>query len=95
MSTASQKWSVKIAAWQKSGLSLAAWCRENSVSYHSAIHWRRRLTGGNRPELGVFVELAVPPAQPISLECNGVLVHVTKGFDPGLLADVLYVLKEG
>lgn len=94
MSPAAQKWSVKIAAWQNSGLSLAAWCRENSVSYHSANHWRRRLTGINRSDRGVFVELTLPSA-PISLECNGVLVHVSKGFDPVLLADVLSVLKEG
>ena len=94
MSTATQAWSVKIALWQNSGLSLAAWCRENSVSYHSAVHWRRRLTGIIRPDQGMFVELALPPA-PLSLECNGVLVHVTRGFDSTLLADVLAVLKEG
>jgi len=83
-----------IAAWQDSGLSLAAWCRQNSVSYHSATHWRRRLTEIDRPAPGMFVQLSLPPV-PISLECNGVLVHVVRGFEPALLADVLSVLKEG
>lgn len=94
MSTAIQKWSAKIAAWQDSGLSLAAWCRQNAVNYQSATHWRRRLTAIERPAPGMFLELTLPPA-PISLECNGVLVHVSRGFDSALLADVLSVLKEG
>lgn len=84
-----QEWSVKIAAWQRSGLSLAAWCREHSESYYRYLYWRKRLA---TPEIGQFLELSLPAA-PISLECNDVLVHVPKGFDPGLLADILCVLK--
>jgi len=89
MSTLSHEWSAKITAWQQSGMTLAGWCRENSVNYHRFLYWRKRLAA---PEPGRFLELTVPAAQ-ISLECNGVLVHVSKGFDPGLLADILTVLK--
>lgn len=94
MSAVTQKWSAKITAWRHSGLSLAAWCRENSESYQRALYWRRQLSEADRSTSGMFVELALPPA-PISLECNGVLVRVSRGFDPALLADVLSVLKEG
>jgi len=44
------------------------------------------------PDPGRFLELTLPAA-PISLECNGVIVHISKGFDSGLLADILSVLK--
>jgi hypothetical protein len=94
VSAVTQKWSAKIEAWEHSGLSLAAWCRENSESYQRALYWRRRFTQAEKPDSGMFIELSLPPA-PISLECNGVLVHVARGFDPALLADVLSVLKEG
>ena len=90
MSTLSQEWSAKITSWQQSGMTLAGWCRENSENYHRVLYWRKRLAV---PDLGTFLELTVPAA-PISLECNGVLIHVPKGFDSGLLVDLLSVLKE-
>jgi len=70
-------------------MNLAAWCRENSENYHRVLYWRKRLAV-SAP--GKFLELTLPVA-PISLECNGVLVHISKGFDRGLLADILSVLK--
>jgi len=89
MSITTQEWSAKITAWQHSGMTLAGWCRENSENYHRFLYWRKRLTV---PDPGRFLELTVPVA-PISLECNGVLIHISKGFDCGLLADLLSVLK--
>lgn len=88
--TSTQEWSVKITAWQHSGMSVAAWCRENSENYHCFLYWRKRLAT-SAP--GNFLELTLPATAPISLECNGVVVHVPRGFDPGLLADILSVLK--
>ena len=84
-----QEWPAKIAAWQRSGLSLAEWCRENSESYHRFLYWRKRLVP---PDPGRFLELTLPAA-PISLECSGILIHVSKGFDSGLLTEILSVLK--
>ena len=89
MSTLTQEWSAKITAWQQSGMTLAGWCREQTENYHRFLYWRKRLAA---PDPGRFLELTAP-AVPISLECNGVLVHISKGFDPGLLADILSVLK--
>jgi hypothetical protein len=89
MSTLTRQWSAKITAWQQSGMPLAGWCRENSENYHRFLYWRKRLA---TPEPGKFLELTVPAA-PICLECNGILVHISKGFDSGLLVDLLSVLK--
>ena len=88
-------WPVKLADWRRSGLSIAAWCRNNAVSYHTFLYWRKRLDD-RRPDSGTFLQLC-PPAdpEPIALECNGVFVHVTVGFDPGLLRDILALLKGG
>lgn len=92
MSAVTEKWSAKIAAWQRSGLSLAAWCRDNSESYQRALYWRKRLQRSESPAPGGFFELRFPPA-PLCLECNGVVVHLCRGFDPELLGEVLSVLK--
>ena len=86
-------WPAKLADWRRSGLSIAAWCRNNAVSYHTFLYWRKRLDD-RRPDTGTFLQLC-PPAdpEPIALECNGVFVHVPAGFDPGLLRDILALLK--
>lgn len=89
MSIPSQEWSAKITAWQHSGMTLAGWGREHSENYHCFLYSRKRLAVS---DLGSFLELTVPAA-PIALKCNGVLTHVSKGFDFGLLADLMSVLK--
>ena len=45
---------------------------------------------------GSFVELAIGhDRSALCLECNGIYLHVDRGFDPGLLREVLAVLKKG
>lgn len=95
MSEVISEWSAKIADWSRSGQSIAAWCRENTEGYHRFLYWRQRLKEldqSNKP--GKFVELR-PASTPVSLECNGVYVHVTPGFNAGLLEDILMLLKRG
>ncbi len=40
---AREVWAERVEAQQASGLSAAAWCRKEKVSYSSFIYWRRRL----------------------------------------------------
>jgi hypothetical protein len=94
MSAPTSEWTAKIAAWRHSGLSIAVWCRENAEGYHRFLYWRKRLQTPETSASGRFVALRLP-AMPISLECNGVYVHVSAGFDAGLLEDILSLLKRG
>lgn len=95
MSALTPEWTVKIAAWSRSGMSIAAWCRDNDENYYRFLYWRRRLQAPEHSQSGKFVELNLASSSPISLECNGVFVHVSTGFDAGLLTDVLSLLKRG
>jgi|LGVD01.1.fsa_nt_gb hypothetical protein len=87
-----EKWSEKIAAWRESGLSVAAWCRDQAENYHRFLYWRKRLAMPVIQPPGRFVELELA-APPLALSCNGVYVHVASGFDGNLLGEVLTVLK--
>ena len=95
MSHHTPNWPAMLADWRGSGLSIAAWCRNNAVSYHTFLYWRKRLAARSH-DTGTFLQLC-PPAdpEPIALECNGVFVHVSVGFDSGLLKDILVLLKGG
>lgn len=86
-----RQWAEKIAVWQQSGLSIAAWCRQNDENYHRFLYWRRRLQPAAKPG-GHFVELTLEsPA--LALACNGVTLQIERGFDHELLREVLSVLK--
>ncbi|MFA7059400.1 MAG: hypothetical protein WC156_01125 [Pedobacter sp.] len=41
--TSESEWATKITAWRNSGLSIAAWRRENVEGYHRFLYWRQRL----------------------------------------------------
>jgi hypothetical protein len=95
MSSLTQEWTEKLAAWRSSGLSIAAWCRQNNEGYHRFLYWRKRLEGSPPAPAGRFVELTLGPARSaLCLECNGTYLHVERGFDPGLLSDILSLLKQ-
>ncbi|MDT8422087.1 MAG: hypothetical protein RQ754_16790 [Desulfuromonadales bacterium] len=95
MSVPTQQWSEKLAAWRSSGLSIAAWCRQNAEGYHRFLYWRKRLEAHPPKPAGRFVELALGHGRSaLCLECNGIYLHVERGFDPDLLTELLAVLKK-
>lgn len=95
MSVLSQEWTEKLEAWRNSGLSIAAWCRQNDEGYHRFLYWRRRLKPQRLSIPGKFVEFSLGHGgSPLRLECNGIFLHVGPGFDAGLLTEILVVLKQ-
>lgn len=93
MSALMQEWTEKLADWSNSGLSIAAWCRQNDEGYHRFLYWRKRLGTRQPGGTGRFVELRLGQS-PLCLECNGIRIHVERGFDSGLLGDILSLLKK-
>ena len=86
-----QQWAEKITAWRESGLSIAAWCRQNDEGYHRFLYWRKRLEPKTQAS-GRFVELSIETSS-LAVECNGVTLHIERGFDRDLLRQVLAVVK--
>jgi len=88
------EWHDKIAAWQLSGLSMSAWCRSTGESYDRFVYWRNRLRAAAPLPVGKFLPVTCPVST-ITLECRGISVQVTTGFDRYLLRDILSLLNEG
>jgi hypothetical protein len=53
MTATQNNWEDRIHAWEKSGLSQKAYCRQEQLSFSAFYYWRRKLAGNNRR----FVEL--------------------------------------
>lgn len=57
-----QIWQQHITAWQASGLSGMAYCRQESLTYSQFVYWRRKLVAAqtvwDAPEPGGFARVA-------------------------------------
>ncbi len=42
-------WDQTLSDWQASGLSGAAFCKEQSLSYHRFVYWRGKLQSRGQP----------------------------------------------
>jgi len=78
-------WSEHVAAWQRSGLSQGAYCRQQSLSQSSLSYWRKRLGVMNNGEDASFVTIVPVPllasAQAdMATAPELLLVHVGDGF---------------
>ena len=87
-------WSARLSAWHISGKSGLAWCRDNAISYDQFKYWQKKLRNPvQHGKSGQFVPLKIA-STPLRIECNGVYLHVSPGFDPVLLREVVSVLRE-
>ena len=97
-------WQGQIANWERSGLSQAAYCRENKLSDGSFSEWRRKLSNPSLSNSGEpasqlsaataesrFVELSPTPAM-LRIQCGKFTIEVAPGFDAIHLRRVVEVL---
>ena len=98
-SEAEQRWREIVERQRAGGSTVAAFCRDNGVAISSFFAWKRKLRGRDGGPPAAFVEAAVvgtPPAPRASIEVrlrNGRRVRLGRGFDPGLLAEVVVALE--
>jgi transposase len=100
-------WRRRIAAWQKSGLTVRAFCRAHFLSEASFHSWKRtvarrdqeqgsRRGPNNEPAAFVPVQMMGLGSSAAAIEIvvgAGRLLRVSPGFDRQTLIDVLAVLE--
>lgn len=83
-------WSARVARLERSGLSIAAFAREEGLNPVTLGNWRRKLRGG-APQ---FVELLGGPSRGFDVELRGGhRVHVPEAFSAEALARLVAVLE--
>ena len=88
-------WAKCISQFQASGMSMAAWCRENNIKVHQLRYHLYKETGKKNTAKARWLPLL--PDQP---EISGLLIkvgpasiEVRPGFDPNLLRTVVRTLS--
>lgn len=85
MSSKRAVWAERVESWQRSGLSVAAFCRAEGLNHPQFVYWQRALgaTKALRAKTPMLVPVRVD-AMPVSaLELalpNGVRLRVPPGF---------------
>lgn len=86
------EWEEKIQQQRKSGLSIERWCRENQTVVCQFHYWKARLFP--KIDRSSFIELPDTKDVGISVEYDGVHIHLDKNFDASTLKRCLAVMKE-
>ncbi|GGG20444.1 MULTISPECIES: IS66 family insertion sequence element accessory protein TnpA [Paenibacillus] len=96
-----QEWVVRIAEYQTSGLTMAAWCQTHSLTKEKLKYWIRKAkpnaTSHPLPHSPRFVSLTT--TKDIECSSSSLVVHIGRakielreGFNPQLLREVVQAL---
>ena len=93
------EWEKKINLFDKSGLSMRKWCKENGEVYSTFRHWKNVIHEKREPKSEKRTWLPIQSLEDkidsnsIVVKHNEYVVEVTQGFNKELFADVLRVLR--
>jgi hypothetical protein len=92
------QWQDKVREWEGSGKSARVWGQENNIPVNTLFGWRKRLkksTANSVRAKSGFIELkdSVPSDPGITLEYNGVNIHLRAHFDKAMLKQCLDCLR--
>jgi hypothetical protein len=93
-------WEEHFKRWETSGITQNEYCRQNNLRVNRFIYWKKKCP--QKPTASL-VEWSVPEAEKSSVLAFGAplcvvvgeryRIEIHKGFDPGLLNNVVRVLK--
>ncbi len=87
-------WSELIKGYQASGLSAAAWCRENNLKPHQLCYRLDKAKDKKKAApKWLPLESSEPEAESIKIKIGPATIEVNPGFDPTLLAAVVRTLQ--
>jgi hypothetical protein len=90
-----QFWQDHITAWQGSGLSQAAYCKQHEIKFHNFAYWRNRLSPAKAPSAKLMKLGAMPVSSRVMMNLPlGVRLELSASDLPVVLPAVLHILRE-
>lgn len=97
-----QQWKERVLKQRESGLSAAAWCKNNNIAIHSLCYWRDKffpkktdLSRSDFCEISSKDKMTGILNKPgFFLEYHGVRIHIDKSFEHSALTKCLKAIKE-
>jgi transposase-like protein len=93
---ARRRWRELLAEQQRSGLSVAEFCRRREVSENSFYYWRRRLLEEGAPQAEAFMPLTVVGTASVEIELPcGAVVRVPASDERSLRTALSTLMQQG
>jgi hypothetical protein len=90
-----QFWQDHITAWQGSGLSQAAYCKQHEIKFHNFAYWCNRLSPAKVPSAKLMKLGAMPVSSRVMINLPlGVRLELSASDLPVVLPAVLHILRE-
>ncbi len=96
-----QLWLERVSAWEKSGLSQAAFCKKHELTYGTFIYWRSHLKKLNADRSTLEPVTFFPVTVKADKEALLVLqvnkqyrIELRAGFDANLLVQVIQTVQQ-
>jgi hypothetical protein len=93
-------WQMTMESRQTSGLSVAAFCKQEGISEAAYYYWRKKLSAAaakpKEASASTFLEVSLPQSQALVLELvlsSGHTLRIPPGADHKTLSQVLSVLR--
>lgn len=86
-------WEERILQQQKSDLSIERWCHKNHVAVCQFYYWKRKLFP-KQITASSFTELPHAKEVRVTIEYDGIQIHLNPDFDAITLKRCLAVIKE-
>ena len=90
---ARERWSVRVESWKKSGLSVAAYARQEGLNEVTLGHWKRRLALEAAPVKFVEVSAQVSQARSVMVDVGRYRVEMHSDFEQETLHRVFSFLE--
>ena len=96
------QWAERIQEYEKSGQSVQEWCAANNAKPNRLWYWLRKQRGKKRSAethssewlpVEVADEVPVDKSDGLVVRVGSISIDVRRGFDPGLLTEVVNVLR--
>lgn len=92
------QWQDRVREWEASGKNARVWCQENKIPVTTLSGWKSRLKKSNANSSTAksgFIELKdqVPSDPGITLEYNGIKIHLKANFDKVVLKQCFDCLR--
>ena len=85
------EWNKIIEEQKISGLSIEKWCNQNQIRPHAFYYWRDKLFPQSLNRTN-FIELSERKDKTLTIECQGIRIHLEKECDPIFKKQLLSLL---
>lgn len=95
------EWQKRIETWHASGMSIAAWCRQEAVNMHQMYYWKRKCdqaihSEDEKPTDWIsltHMDACRDKHESIVIRLDHVSIEIKPHVDRQLLSDMIYLLK--